>query len=183
MGTSLFNHTDRSVLHVLKSQAYLCSAVSISSRMDLGVLRSRFAPVERLPRGQYIPKPNAVLPVDPNLKLDLRNTYDKKENSHRWCRCSWSPTRIPWNWVLDLGSSLCETPKAMSEKRCSLVNATIIEIKTLELQSNTNASVNTLICISHPFVGRYAGLRVCTCIHPWSAYSFACDFILQIFYQ
>lgn len=101
--------------------------------MGLGVPQSRFAPVERLPRGHYIPKPNAVLLVDPKSKLDLQDTYHKKENAHGWCRRSWSPTHIPWNWVLDLGSSLCEAPKAMSEKRCSLVNSTVIEIKTLEL--------------------------------------------------
>jgi hypothetical protein len=47
---------------------------------------------------------------------------------------------------------LSKTPHAFSLKGSSLVNATVIEIEALEFQADTNAAMDTLICIGHPFI-------------------------------
>jgi hypothetical protein len=174
-----FNYAHRSVLHVPKSQTHLYSTRSISSRRDQEAPQLGFAQAEHLLLGHYIAIPSDALLVDPTNAIRSTRYEMNEVDAHRWSRGLGSPTCIPWNRVLDPASSLHETPKVFPKKSCSLVRTTVIEIKTLQLESNTNAAVDALIRMCHIFVCWDAGIWVCTSIHPRGTNLFARYLILD----
>ena len=174
-----FSYAHRSVLHVPKSQTHLYSTRSISSRRDQGAPQLGFAQAEHLLLGHYIAIPSDALLVDPTNAIRSTRYEMNEVDAHRWSRGLGSPTRIPWNWVLDPAPSLHETPKVFAKKSCSLVRTTVIEIKTLQLESNTNAAVDALIRMCHIFICWDAGIWVCTSIHPRGTNLFARYLILD----